>query len=132
MPLSVVIRMASGHIIEAQVQSAATVLDLKFAIKQALGLPLVSHSIANGSEMLQDDQSLRDYARIPEWYVLEAWYSWMRLEVQVTLICNQMECQTCGKLQLRMRKCSRCGARYCCEECQRQDWGTHKSTCRES
>lgn len=38
-------------------------------------------------------------------------------------------CAKCGKGGSSMR-CSRCRkVRYCSKQCQRQDWGKHKSTC---
>ena len=126
MPLTVTILMGSGDSLTIQVRSAATVFDLKYAIKQSTPWSVASQRVAKGSEILEDYQSLRDSACIPERYVLEAWYKWIPLEVEVTLVLNQMVCQSCGNIKLRMRKCSRCGVRYCCQEC---DWRTHKSTC---
>ena len=130
MPLHVVILTTSGHILSLQVPSASTVLELKSYMKKLLDAPTTTQNIIHEDTTLTNDQSLLDYARIPEWYVLDAWYKWMKLEVQVTLVRSQVMCEACGVLQQKMRTCSRCGTRYCCEECQLDDWETHKSVCR--
>ena len=43
-------------------------------------------------------------------------------------------CQGCGKnerlCQARFKTCGRCHmARYCCQECQKEDWKRHKEEC---
>jgi len=39
-------------------------------------------------------------------------------------------CQVCHKTEVTLKKCAACGsAWYCSSNCQKQDWGKHKSTC---
>ncbi|KAI0697974.1 hypothetical protein BC835DRAFT_1413312 [Cytidiella melzeri] len=40
-------------------------------------------------------------------------------------------CSSCGEDQqdTPLKKCSRCGTKYCSQECQRLDWRRHKTTC---
>ena len=42
-------------------------------------------------------------------------------------------CEKCGKEAEKMKKCSACRlARYCSEECQREDWKKHKGSCKKT
>lgn len=38
-------------------------------------------------------------------------------------------CYYCKKMVDHIKKCSRCGIRYCSVECQRAHWSQHKSVC---
>jgi hypothetical protein len=42
-------------------------------------------------------------------------------------------CSRCGMQASNMKKCSGCNARYCCIDCQMDDWHAgHKKSCERS
>jgi hypothetical protein len=48
-------------------------------------------------------------------------------------VCNNPSCRRCDGMSeaaAAVKACGACGTRYCCRECQEEDWKQHKAACR--
>ncbi|KAH8093086.1 ankyrin repeat-containing domain protein [Cristinia sonorae] len=56
---------------------------------------------------------------------------WLRKRSGEDAPLDEKKCKTCGKTEGSLKQCGKCHiVKYCSAECQRQDWRTHKQTCR--